>query len=84
MHEGMIEITQPVKVEASVSFWIDKDEWEAASDDHKRDIVAAKCSEAGDEFDRTGGMGGLYLVIDSWLPHERIEYDPAQEPARSE
>ncbi|RWB40497.1 MAG: hypothetical protein EOQ44_25505 [Mesorhizobium sp.] len=76
-----IEITQPVIVEASCSFWIDKDEWEAADDDTRRAIVGAEIDKAQGQFDRTGGSDGLYVSVKSWIPEERVEYDPELEKA---
>lgn len=46
MTKGRIEISQNVTIEASIHFWIDREEWEAMTDDQKREYIGDKIDSA--------------------------------------
>lgn len=73
-----IEISAPVEVIATVSFWIDRDEWNASDEDTRRAIVNAELDKIQQSFDN-GDHGDFYCQIVSTNPAFRNEYDPAKE-----
>lgn len=78
MRNDQIEISAPIEVSATVSFWIDRDQWSAADEDTRRAIVNAELDKIQHSFDN-GDHGDFYCQIIGADPAERTEYDPAKD-----
>jgi hypothetical protein len=77
MRDTEIEITQPITVEASITFTIDREQWGKADDAFRKSLIAGEIAIAQRKFDRSGGVAGIYLVVTDWSFEAHSEHDPA-------
>ena len=82
MNDDQIEITTAVKVDATITFWIDRDTWSAMSEDEHLAYICNLADEIQRELDKSGGVetsgATLYGIIETPDPDYEI-YDPEME-----
>lgn len=75
-----IEISFDMKATVCGRFWIDRDEWNALTEDQRADCIQTFIDNANRAFDRNemdipGEAGGVYVHA-SGIDGEFSEYDP--------
>ena len=77
-----IEITVPVQMTASVSFEIDREDWEAMTADERNVYITGEVNGIQRTMDREGGLGNstaqFYGVIEDCNPAQATIYDPKE------